>query len=81
MTARTKLENTDISISEPRSVRSFLDSLEIEPAELELLAIETGWQKQIPKKITPGNLTSAINEPDRETPSKQAIKTAPPCQE
>lgn len=77
MTARSKLENKSISISEPQSVRAFLDSLGIDPAELELIAIETGWQKQIPKKITSSKLVSALCEESVEgTPSYNEIASA-----
>jgi hypothetical protein len=77
MTTRSKLENKDISISEPQSVCSFLDSLGIDPAELELIAIETGWQKQIPKKITSSKLIAALCEESVDgTPSYSKIASA-----
>lgn len=60
MTSRSKLQSQEIAISEPQNVREFLDSLGINPAELELIAIETSWQKQLPKKITPAKLIAAL---------------------
>lgn len=60
MPDRLENENQDISVSEPQSVCSFLDSLGIDSSEFELIGIETGWQKQVRKKITPAKLITAL---------------------
>lgn len=77
MTVRSKIKAQNISISEPQSVCSFLDSLGIGPAELELIAIETGWQKQVPKKITAAKLVAALCEESvNGTPSYNDLASA-----
>lgn len=77
MSSRSKIEAQNVSISEPQHVLSFLESLGIDPAELELLAIETGRQKQIPKKITPAKLIAALCEESVDgTPSYSELASA-----
>jgi len=49
-------EKSQISISEPSAVKKFLGSLGLQPSELELIAIEKGWQKGTPKKISVASL-------------------------
>lgn len=49
-------EKLQISISEPSAVKKFLGSLGLQPSELELIAIEKGWQKGTPKKISVASL-------------------------
>ncbi len=75
--SRSAQINETTSISEPPSVCHFLDSLGIDPAEIEVLAIETGWQKEPPKKITPTRLIAALCQESVDgTPSYNDLASA-----
>jgi len=50
----------DTTLFEPRDVGDFLSALGIHAAELECIAIESGWQSRAPRKITAAALLSSL---------------------
>jgi hypothetical protein len=48
---------------EPRDVGGFLAALGIHAAELEYIALESGWQSRAPRKITAAALLSPLCAP------------------
>jgi len=53
-------QKPDTTLTKPRDITDFLDATGITRSELELIAVETGWQERAPRKISSAHLLSAL---------------------